>query len=541
MTNTTLNFAWHGPVSRIPGKGFFLSILLGVSGLALSAPALAQSPRVDVTRVDTSAFPDLSAEFEIRLPSGELASALTNADVRVTEDGKEIAGKLGPGSQRDGVSWLVIVDTSGSMRKLLPEIGEALVAFVDGLGEKDRAAIVAFNDEAKVLHPFSSDRAQLKTNLQALKTEGRTTQLYKTVGKALELFQTPGLPVRKVLVIVSDGHDEGTAYTLDGAIRQANEAKVNILALGVTVGDPGFLQNMQRLGEETGGRYIRVDAGQSWREKVDLLGKHAQARYLFAWSSGLPPDGTVHKSRLSVSQGGTASYRDFEVQTPKRAPNQAIKPPFLRNPWFLGGAGISLVAIVLGGWFLVRRARLRREELARLEGAIESERHKRADAERALSQSLDEVKVKLGGLEGGAKSPPAAPASSDPAPRGAPSPAKRRTVFMSGASLTKAPSPYRRAWLEVVAGAHPGATLPLLDGRTSLGREDDNHIVLEDEKVSLHHAVVTCEAGTYWLEDLGSTNGTYLQQGERLASRHPLVDAEPFRMGNAIFRFRGEA
>ena len=540
MTNTTSNFTWHGPVSRLPGSVLLRAFLLAVSGLALSAPALAQAPRVDVVRVDASAFPDLSAEFELRLPSGELASALTNADVRVTEDGKEIAGKLGPGSQRDGVSWLVIVDTSGSMKKLLPEVGDALVAFVDGLGEKDRAAIVAFNDEAKVLHPFSSDRAQLKTNLLALKAEGRTTQLYRTVGKALELFQTPGLPVRKVLVIVSDGHDEGTAYTLDGAIRQVNEARVNILSLGVTVGDPGFLQNMQRLGEETGGRYIRVDAGQNWREKVDLLGKHIQARYLFAWSSSLPPDGAAHKSRLSVSQGGTASYRDFDVQTPRRAP-QGAKPPFYRELWFLGGAGIALAAIALGGWFLVRRARLRREELARLEGAIESERHKRADAERSLSQSLEEVRAKLGGLEDGGKVQPAAPAASGPSLGGTSPAAKRRTVFVSGVNPTKPLSPYRRAWLEVVAGAHPGASLPLLDGRTTLGRDDDNNIVLEDEKVSLHHAVISCETGTYWLEDLGSTNGTYLQQGERLAARHPLLAAEPFRMGNAIFRFRGEA
>ncbi len=59
------------------------------------------------------------------------------------------------------------------------------------------------------------------------------------------------------------------------------------------------------------------------------------------------------------------------------------------------------------------------------------------------------------------------------------------------------------------AGLRPGETLPLYP-HTSLGRDLTNTVVLDDAFASGEHALLTYRAGRWWLEDLGSTNGTTL-------------------------------
>jgi hypothetical protein len=99
---------------------------------------------------------------------------------------------------------------------------------------------------------------------------------------------------------------------------------------------------------------------------------------------------------------------------------------------------------------------------------------------------------------------------------------------------------YAKATVERVneAGARTGSW-ELLRGRTRLGRDSDNHVVLDDERVSLHHALITVRDGVYLLEDLGSTNGTFVGDATRVMAAHPLVDGEEMRLGGVVLVFRG--
>ena len=81
---------------------------------------------------------------------------------------------------------------------------------------------------------------------------------------------------------------------------------------------------------------------------------------------------------------------------------------------------------------------------------------------------------------------------------------------------------------------------PLLKGRSLIGRGSDNHIVLDDERVSAHHALIAVRDGVYFLEDLGSTNGTFTEDNERVMEPLALGDGDPFRIGGVTLVFRGE-
>jgi hypothetical protein len=57
----------------------------------------------------------------------------------------------------------------------------------------------------------------------------------------------------------------------------------------------------------------------------------------------------------------------------------------------------------------------------------------------------------------------------------------------------------------------PGSRFPLLPV-TSIGRATSNNIVIEDHYASAEHALVTLRGRQWWLEDLGSRNGTLLNE-----------------------------
>ena len=95
-----------------------------------------------------------------------------------------------------------------------------------------------------------------------------------------------------------------------------------------------------------------------------------------------------------------------------------------------------------------------------------------------------------------------------------------------------APPPGRRpspTQLRITAGAQAGLTLPLGD-RLLIGRTSDANLVLDDQYMSMRHAQIVRTASGFVVEDLGSTNGTYLNN-VRLTAPAPLTEADTLRIG----------
>lgn len=67
------------------------------------------------------------------------------------------------------------------------------------------------------------------------------------------------------------------------------------------------------------------------------------------------------------------------------------------------------------------------------------------------------------------------------------------------------------AHLRVVTGPEPGMEFRL-GSENTIGRSAENDVSIPDETVSARHAKISFRKGTWWLEDLGSRNGTRLNQ-----------------------------
>jgi FHA domain len=105
------------------------------------------------------------------------------------------------------------------------------------------------------------------------------------------------------------------------------------------------------------------------------------------------------------------------------------------------------------------------------------------------------------------------------------------------------PAPERREGgvprLVVVAamGHEPGTTFDLRDG-AMFGRTDNADIRVDDPFASSAHARIDDRGGTMYLEDMGSTNGTYLN-GRKVQSAERLDVGDTIRIGDSEYRYEG--
>lgn len=92
--------------------------------------------------------------------------------------------------------------------------------------------------------------------------------------------------------------------------------------------------------------------------------------------------------------------------------------------------------------------------------------------------------------------------------------------------------------LVVTQGSLTGTTVALQGQTITLGRAHDSTIVLDDDYASSRHARIYPDRDGQWIvEDLGSTNGTYLDR-TRLTTPTPIPPGAPIRIGKTVVELR---
>jgi pSer/pThr/pTyr-binding forkhead associated (FHA) protein len=91
--------------------------------------------------------------------------------------------------------------------------------------------------------------------------------------------------------------------------------------------------------------------------------------------------------------------------------------------------------------------------------------------------------------------------------------------------------------LVVTAGALKGTSLDLSQQQITLGRANDATLVLNDDYASSRHARIFPQDGQWIVEDLGSTNGTYLDR-QKVTRPMPVPMGVPIRIGKTVLELR---
>jgi Ca-activated chloride channel homolog len=178
----------------------------------------------------------------------------------------------------------LVIDTSDSVAyRFAFEMKSAQGFLKKVLRPKDDSAlIVAFNQEPTLVEPATADVSRLARGLRRLKPGGETA-LYDAIAFASDrLLDTPGSdePVRRVIVLVTDGEENRSRINLDEAVAHALKAEsviyvVNTKEMPVTREDRFGEQVISRLAESTGGRVLagrsEADVEESFRKIQDEL------------------------------------------------------------------------------------------------------------------------------------------------------------------------------------------------------------------------------------------------------------------------------
>jgi pSer/pThr/pTyr-binding forkhead associated (FHA) protein len=91
--------------------------------------------------------------------------------------------------------------------------------------------------------------------------------------------------------------------------------------------------------------------------------------------------------------------------------------------------------------------------------------------------------------------------------------------------------------LVVTGGPLSGMTINLTDQQITMGRANDATLVLNDDYASSRHARIFPQGGQWIVEDLGSTNGTYLDR-QKVTRPTPVPVGAPIRIGKTVLELR---
>jgi VWFA-related protein len=219
----------------------------------------------------------------------------------------------------------ILLDTSGSQQNVLPLEQTSGAEFLkDVLTPKDEAFLISFDINVNLLADYTNspreikrsiDSAQINTGAGTGSVTGngaaRGTLLYDAVYLAAhdKLRQEAG---RKILVLLTDGGDQGSQETLKSATEAAQKA--NAIIYVILVADTGFYGgfgytgtgDMERLARDTGGRVINVgNNGKKLQEAFDQIQDELRTQYLASYTSTNPKvnDGTFRTLNITCQAG----------------------------------------------------------------------------------------------------------------------------------------------------------------------------------------------------------------------------------------------
>ncbi|UQZ88290.1 hypothetical protein C4J81_03330 [Deltaproteobacteria bacterium Smac51] len=317
--------------------------------------------------VDTSKWPEV--DVVAALPEGNVNAA--DYSLRLAPSGRSVVatGISGP-MPTDPANMVVAVDTSRSLTPAhLNAAKKALEDYVDYLDPEERLALLAFNDDVQLERGFTADRLEFKNSLAQLQPAGNKTQLYRTLLYSIDLLKN--LPGRHHLLVVTDGHDEGSDVTREQVLQSAREHNVKIS----TVGIPGlpeetskqYLENLKELATKTGG--LNVDARTAAELQSGVYGLLDQQRSLSQgdrkrlYKIRFDLDGTVPKSAVSAdlirTDGRDIRFVNLYLQPPQTsralAANGNLADSYGNSMRMTDSEGLAIGGALAGGVGAIER------------------------------------------------------------------------------------------------------------------------------------------------------------------------------------------
>ena len=375
--------------------------------------------------------------------------------------------------QEHQLNAMFLVDVSGSMKgKPLADVKAALSEFLKTTRPQDQFALTLFADTDRVISP---SRDGINAALSHVQTQGKQTKLYQALFNALQRGQSDDPQTRRILVVLSDGRDEGSDVKLQQVIDQSRDKRVPIYAVFRGEIEGSFADVLSGLASAASGKFFsthRSDEIASALKEI-YARETSSVTVRFAYEGDrtgrLAQDAQITLRRPTgpaLRAGLPKGINLPAVHVPVREP----PPPTLTRPWW----PILLLAVIVAGgalWLWRRR--------------------RRASPVPAPAPTVDrEVE----------------PTVDVPAP----TPSRHR-VTQIGQYFPAPASGQPAIILRGVSGPAEGQQHAMEREIFSIGADAQSDLpIAEDEYVSREHAYLRYERGSLFIFDKASRNGTFV-------------------------------
>jgi len=427
---------------------------------------------------------------------------------------------------------IICVDSSGSMKRVVPSMKTALQAAFAAPRPDLRVSVLSFGTTvSSQLLPVSNDPKELSHATSGIKAESGPdgkTLLYMAVVKAINRLRDDPTVHSGRLLVISDGKDEGSPISLDSLVKQAHERGFRIDSIGFGGLAPQWSGSLKSLSDATGGRYvlattdvqlsdaIRDDFGTAplpaFKVRFDYPASDVEAppgsamlRYAAEGASAVNVSITMPIASPLASADhatGPSAESDAAALNSSATPSQPESWFERFEKWLAGSSSIGIRVSTLTAACLALLAVIVWVAL--------------------LFRKKPEIKVE---------------------PLAVPTPSDRGPVRGPTQIGTNFPPPARGHPAAVLVGRSGdwrGKRYPIEHAMTHIGSDEKCELALTgDDYVSRRHASIRYESGTLYLSDHSSTNGTFLNGTRVTGTPSMLVPGDDVRFGHTSFEVHG--
>jgi hypothetical protein len=392
---------------------------------------------------------------------------------------------LSKDNEKKEILYLVIsIDSSRSIsEKLLQKIKIRAKDIVREHMGNELIALYQFNNEVLLLNAFSKHKPDIEKSIDTISRHGNKTLLYNSLFDCIDLLQKTSSN-GKSLIVFTDGTDDGSRVTADEVISLAKDAGIKVSFVSV-VKNPASLGFQRKMSLDTGGVLLYIDDADIGPALTRLYSKDFIRKYTLSASI----DNIGDEKEISVDVRIKSEDQRYRVVQSLLIPGKSAHD--LKNIVVEGiAAALGLCLLVFlslkyGHLFILKKAKSRNIRVTR---SIDNEKH----------------------------------------------PDLRDFDMVENESNMISEQP---AWLYRKDGQGKKEKFSLHSCGLTLGRSKSCGLIIEDPKVSSSHAQIRKEKDTYYLFDLVSEFGVFLN-GKKILRPRVMHDWDEIQIGETVFIFR---
>ena len=210
------------------------------------------------------------------------------------------------------VSLGLLIDNSGSMRTLRAKVEAASLALARALNPQDEIFVLNFNDRARIDVPFTSDVHVLEAGIGRVDSIGGTA-MRDALDMAQRHLTEHATRDRKVLLVVTDGIDNGSVTTREQIEKQAEQRDTIIFAVGLFSDEERVRQGrreLDQLADKTGGLAYYPSSIDEIGSVALEIARQIRNQYTIAYAPvNQALDGTYRTIRITVQSAEPLTVR----------------------------------------------------------------------------------------------------------------------------------------------------------------------------------------------------------------------------------------